>query len=103
MVSPSAGIFAKYDVNSTIVLSASKGAMVCHFVSKGLGISLVHPLFLAGMEHLVVARPFEPVVPFDFLLCFTRDARDAHLISDFIKETKDLAVQFSEKLAKSWA
>lgn len=98
-----AGVFARHEISPKIVLSASKGATVCHFVSAGLGVSLVHPLFLAGMEHLVVARPFEPVVPFDFLLCYARDARDAHLISDFIKETKELAVEFSEKLARSWA
>ncbi len=98
-----AGLFEKHDVAPDVVLSASKGSTVCHFVAQGMGVSLTHPLFLAGMEDRLVARPFEPVTPFDFLLCFPRDARDAHLISDFVKETKSLATRFSQSLAKSWA
>jgi len=98
-----AAIFEKYKVNANVVLSATAGSTVCQFVAAGLGISLVHPLFIAGMEKRIAARPFEPVTPFDFLLCFNRAARDANLISDFVKETKALATQFSEALASSWA
>lgn len=98
-----ASIFEKYGVSANVVLTATMGSTVCQFVAAGLGVSLVHPLFIAGIEKLVVARPFEPVTPFDFLLCFARDARDAHLISDFVKETKALATQHSEALKRSWA
>lgn len=98
-----ASIFEKYDVNANVVLTASANPTVCQFVAAGLGISLVHPLFIAGMEELLVARPFEPATPFDFLLCFARDARNAHLISDFVNETKAIATHLSEELKKNWA
>jgi DNA-binding transcriptional LysR family regulator len=98
-----ASLFEKHKVDANIVLTATVGTTVCQFVAAGLGISLVHPLFLTGMEDRMVARPFEPVTPFDFLLCYSRDARDAHLISDFVTETKALATQLSDTLANSWS
>lgn len=93
-----ASTFEKYNVNANVVLTATAGSTVCQFVAAGLGVSLVHPLFIAGVEKRVVTRPFEPVIPFDFLLCFARDARDAHLISDFANETRALATQLSKDL-----
>jgi len=98
-----ASLFEKYNINSNVVLTASVTPTVCQFVAGGLGISLVHPLFIAGMEELLVARPFEPATPFDFLLCCARDARNAHLVSDFINETKAMATRLSEDLKRSWA
>ncbi len=96
-------IFENHNVNANVVLTASMNPTVCQFVAAGLGISLVHPLFIAGMEKSIVARPFEPATPFDFLLCFARDARNAQLIADFVGETKAVAVRLSEELKRSWA
>jgi len=96
-------IFAKHKVNANVVLTADVNPTLCQFVAAGLGISLVHPLFVAGMEKFIVARPFEPATPFDFLMCFARDARNAHLISEFVNETKAMATRFSEDLKRSWA
>lgn len=98
-----ASLFKKHRVNANIVLTASVTPTVCQFVSGGLGVSLVHPLFIAGMEHLVVARPFEPATPFDFLLCCARDTRNAPLVSDFIDEMKSTAARLSEDLKQSWS
>lgn len=98
-----AGLFERYHVTAKIVLMADVNPTVCQFVAAGLGVSLVHPLFIAGMEDRLVARPFEPATPFDFLLCFARDARNAHLIADFVSETKAMATRLSEELSRSWA
>ena len=98
-----ANMFEKHNVNANVVLTATAGSTVCQFVAAGLGVSLSHPLFIAGVENRVVTRPFEPVIPFDFLLCFARDARDAHLIADFANETRALATQLSKDLTRSWA
>ena len=95
-----ASLFEKYDVTANIVLTASVNPTVCQFVAAGLGVSLVHPLFIAGMERNVVARPFEPATPFDFLLCYAREASNARLIADFVRETKAVAAQFSEELTQ---
>ncbi|WP_439495355.1 LysR substrate-binding domain-containing protein [Bosea sp. (in: a-proteobacteria)] len=94
-------MFEKYEVKANVVLTADANPTVCQFVAAGLGISLVHPLFIAGMEKSVVARPFEPAIPLDFLLCFARDARNTDLISEFANETKAMASRFIEELAES--
>ena len=98
-----AGIFERHGINANIVLSADVNPTVCQFVAAGLGVSLVHPLFIAGLEDQIVARPFEPATPFDFLLCFARGARNARLISDFVNETKAMAERLSGELRRSWA
>lgn len=97
-----ASTFEKYNVSANVVLTADVNPTVCQFVAAGLGISLVHPLFVAGVEELVVVRPFEPATPFDFLLCFARDARNAQLISEFVSEAKTMATRLFEELTRSW-
>jgi len=93
-----AGIFQRFGVRANIVLTANVTPTVCQFVAAGLGVSLVHPLFLAGIEDAVVARPFEPATMFDFLLCYARDARNATLIADFVRATKTVAARHASPL-----
>jgi DNA-binding transcriptional LysR family regulator len=93
-----ASIFKQHDVNPNVVLNANASSSVCEFVAAGLGVSLVHPLFTAGVEARVVVRPFEPATPFDFLFCYARDARNSPLILDFVRATKKIAEQISEAL-----
>ena len=93
-----AGLFERHQVAANVVLTASLNPTVCQFVAAGLGISLVHPLFIAGMERQVVVRPFEPATPFDFLLCYARHARNAQLVRDFVGETKVVARRLSKEL-----
>ncbi len=98
-----ASIFESSRMRANVVMTASLTPTVCRFVAAGLGISLVHPLFVAGMEHLLVARPFEPATPFNFLLCHSREASNMRLVSDFVEETKALAFTLSSQLKRSWA
>ncbi len=93
-------MFDAYDVRSNVVLTADSNSTLCHFVAAGLGVSLVHPLFIAGV---VVVRPFEPTIPLDFLVCFGRDARNLPLISEFAAEARMMATSFVDDLAKSWS
>jgi DNA-binding transcriptional LysR family regulator len=98
-----ASIFEKHDVDENVVLTADVSPTVCQFVAAGLGVSLVHPLFLAGVEERVVARPFEPATSIGFLLCFARDARNADLISEFVAETKATATRLIEEVKRGWS
>ncbi len=97
-----ARLFERHDVGASIVLMADVNPTLCQFVAAGLGVSLVHPLFIAGMEDRLVARPFEPATPIDFLLCFARDGRNA-LVADFVNETKAAAARLSRDIRQSWA
>lgn len=96
-------LFQKHNISPDIVLTADASLTVCEFVAAGLGISLVHPLYIAGMEERLMVRPFEPATPLDFQVCFARDARSAKLILDFVEETNAMAKRLSESLARSWS
>lgn len=56
---------------------------VTEFVASGLGVSLVYPLFVHGMEDRIVARPFRGKAPLDQYLIYPREARNLPLIQDF--------------------
>ncbi|CAO3427755.1 LysR substrate-binding domain-containing protein [Azospirillum endophyticum] len=98
-----AGMFERYRIRSNVVLKADANTTVSQFVVGGLGVSLVHPLFIAGMEKQIVTRPFEPEIPLDFLLCIAQDARNTHLVSEFAKETKAVAMRLIDELKGSWS
>jgi DNA-binding transcriptional LysR family regulator len=98
-----ASMFEKNGVKANIVLTAAANSTVCQFVAAGLGISLVHPFFIADMEKSLVARPFEPATKLDFHLCYARDARNTVLISEFTTELKSVAKHFIDELRRSWA
>ncbi|WP_377805742.1 hypothetical protein ABNQ38_03650 [Azospirillum sp. A29] len=57
------------------------------------------------MEKQIVTRPFEPEIPLDFLLCIAQDARNTHthLVSEFAKETKAVAMRLIDELKGSWS
>jgi DNA-binding transcriptional LysR family regulator len=98
-----ASMFEAHKVNANVVLTADANPTLSQFVAGGLGVSLVHPLFIAGMEKQVVARPFEPAISLDFLLCAARDARNAHLIAEFSSETKTVAARVFKDLKRTWS
>lgn len=91
------------DVSPNIVLTADTNPSVCEFVAGGLGVSLVQPLFIVGMSERLVARPFAPEISFDNILCYARDAPNAHLISEFVTAAQATAASFIDELTGGWA
>ncbi len=57
-----------HKVKANVVLDATVAPTVCEFVASGLGVSLIHPLFVDGLGGpRERCRRFEPALPFDFL------------------------------------
>lgn len=79
-------------------LVANAGITVCELVAAGLGISLVHPLNVGGLEDQLVVRPFEPEILFNFQLCRSVDSRNAQLVDAFAQALRDTAAQISESV-----
>jgi len=90
-----AATLAAYRVQTKTVLTATVAPTVCQFVAAGLGVSLVHPLFVTGLEGSVVVRRFEPEIPFEFKICRARDSRNSRLIEAFVHETQAVADRIS--------
>lgn len=93
--------FKSYGVKPNIVIDATTAPNVCEFVAAGLGVTLVHPLLADSVRGRVLSRQFQPLTPFDFLLCRPRDARNRALIDAFIEETRKAASETALELSSA--
>jgi DNA-binding transcriptional LysR family regulator len=92
------GMFEAYKVKPQIVLVANVAPTLCQFVAGGLGVSLVHPLMVSGVEHRLAVRRFEPEILFNFQLCRSVDSRNAQLVEAFAEELRATAAQISRSI-----
>jgi DNA-binding transcriptional LysR family regulator len=86
-----AAMFAAHAIRPPIAVVANTAPTVCEFVAAGTGVSLVHPLMISGYHDRFVFRPFEPATTLGFLLCHSRESRNARLVGDFIKVARATA------------
>jgi DNA-binding transcriptional LysR family regulator len=86
-----AAIFEERGLRVNTVLNATIAPTVCEFVAAGLGVSLVHPLFIDDIGPRIAVRRFEPRVLVDFALCRARDTRDAGLVDAFLDSVRAAA------------
>lgn len=93
-----AEMFDAYKVNPRIVLVTNVTSTVCEFVAAGLGVSLVHPLAVSGLEHRLAVRRFEPEIPLRFQLCRSSNSRNAQLVEAFAQELRATAAQLSRSM-----
>jgi DNA-binding transcriptional LysR family regulator len=92
------GIFDTYKVKVESVLVTNVAPTLCEFVAAGLGVSLVHPLMLSGLENRLAVRRFEPAVLFNFQLCRSAESRNAPLVEAFAQESRAAAAQISRSM-----
>ena len=92
------GIFDTYKVKVQSVLVTNVAPTLCEFVAAGLGVSLVHPLMLSGLEDRLAVRRFEPAILFNFQLCRSAESRNAPLVEAFAQESRVTAAQISRSM-----
>lgn len=90
--------FEAYKVEPRIILSATSAQPVCEFVAAGLGVSLVHPMMLDGIEHRVAVRPFDPDIMFHFQLARMADGRNARYADALVDEIRRTAAAISKNI-----
>lgn len=88
-------IFDKYRVNPNVVLVGNVAPIICEFVAGGLGVALVHPLMISGLEHRLAVRRFEPEILYNFQLCRSANSRNAQLVDEFAQELLATAARIS--------
>ena len=93
-----APMFQEHNIRTNIALVANVSPTLCEFVAAGLGVSLIHPLMVSGMQDRLAVRRFEPAMLLDFQLCRIRDSRNADLIDAFVRETRATAERISRDL-----
>jgi DNA-binding transcriptional LysR family regulator len=87
-----------HGVKPQIVLVANVAPTLCEFVAAGLGVSLLHPFTLSGLEHRLAVRRFEPEILYSFKLCRSADSRNAKLVEAFAQEVRATAAQISRSM-----
>jgi DNA-binding transcriptional LysR family regulator len=93
-----APVLEEHHVHANVVLVANVSPTLCEFVAAGLGVSLVHPLMVSGMQDRLAVRRFEPAIQLDFQLCRPRDSRNADLVDAFVQEARATAKRISSDL-----
>lgn len=91
-------MFRDFDVHPQIVLISNVAQTACEFVAAGLGVNLAHPLYMSGLEHRLVAKRFEPVIPYAFQLCYNVDSRNMQHVEAFAEHVRAVAAQISESI-----
>ena len=92
------GMFESYGVKAKIVLVANVAPTVCEFVAAGLGVSLVHPLMVSGLEHRLAVRRFEPDILYSFQLCRSAEGRNSELVEAFVQELRETSAKISRSI-----
>ena len=93
-------MFDTYKVRANTVLVSNVAPMVGQFVAAQVGVSLVHPLSVGDLDHRLVARRFEPEIPYSFQLCRSADSRNARLVDVFVEEVRETAAQISRSILR---
>lgn len=91
-------VFEAYSVKPQIVLVANLALTICEYVAAGLGVSLIHPLSVSGVEHRLAVRRFEPDIPFHFQLCRSPESKNARIVDSFAEELRSTASKISSSV-----
>jgi DNA-binding transcriptional LysR family regulator len=75
-------------VEPNIVMVVNVSPTLCEFVAAGVGVSLVHPLAVAGLGDRVAIRRFQPAIQLEFQLCRVSDSRNARFVDAFLESVR---------------
>jgi DNA-binding transcriptional LysR family regulator len=78
-------LFGRAGVRRTLAIEAQSSLMACALVSRGLGVSIVHPFIAATFGSQVVARPFRPALRLEYGLMFPSGRRRSLLAQVFVE------------------
>jgi DNA-binding transcriptional LysR family regulator len=91
-------MFEAHGIKAQTAFITNAAPTLCELVAAGLGVSLVHPLMVSGMEPRLAVRRFEPEILYGFQLCRSTDSRNAQLVEAFAQEVRATAAQISRAI-----
>lgn len=80
--------FEDEKVNIRIALEAPMASTLCAFVARGLGVSIVNPLYVGAFAAALVVRPFKPRIESEILMVQPRTRRISMLAQAFAEESR---------------
>jgi DNA-binding transcriptional LysR family regulator len=82
-----------YSVKPRITLEANMAPTLCEYVAAGFGVSLLHPLLVAGHEDALAVRRFEPDIIYGFQICRNDDGKNRDLVDGFAQHVRETAAE----------
>ncbi|WP_429924131.1 LysR substrate-binding domain-containing protein [Agrobacterium vitis] len=94
-------LFNTHRLRHNIVMDLTTTSAVCEFVAAGVGVSLLHPMFLAPYRDRLAIRPFEPTTQIDFLICHSLEFKRTSLVADFVGHAEAVANELDKTIGSS--
>lgn len=86
-------VFEDAKISRTIVLEAQMAPTICAFVARGLGVSIVNPLYVGAFAPALVVRPFRPRIESEIFMAMRRGHRVSALAEAFVEVARAVAVE----------
>jgi DNA-binding transcriptional LysR family regulator len=84
-------------VARTIAMEAPMAPSICAFVARGLGVSIVNPLYVGAFAPALVVRPFRPRIESDTFMAMPRGRRLSVLAEAFAGLSRTLAAEWQAR------
>lgn len=84
-------------ISRTIALDAPMAPSVCAFVARGLGVSIVNPLYVGAFAPALVVKPFRPRIDSEIFMVMPRGRRLSALAEAFADESRIFAAELQER------
>jgi DNA-binding transcriptional LysR family regulator len=86
-------VFEQAKVKRTVALEAPMAPSICAFVARGLGVSIVNPLYVGAFAPALVVRPFQPRIESSIYLATRRGRRLSMLADAFAQASREVAAE----------
>lgn len=82
-------LFGRLGIRRVLTIEAASTLLATNLVAKGLGVSIVHPFIASAYCDMVVARPFEPSMRYDYGLVFPAGQTRSQITKIFVEALRD--------------
>jgi DNA-binding transcriptional LysR family regulator len=84
--------FEDAKVSRVFALEAATAPPICAFVARGLGVSIVNPLYIGAFAPALVIRPFVPRITEEIYVATARSRRMSRLAEAFAQASREFGV-----------
>lgn len=86
-------VFEAAKVKRTIAMEAPMAPSICAFVARGLGVSIVNPLYVGAFAPALAVRAFKPRIESSIFLATRRGKRLSVVAEAFAQASREFAAQ----------
>lgn len=95
------GVFDALGIERELRFSASMSPAICAYVAAGLGVALMHPLYIGTAAGAVTVRPFLPRLEMSLLMAHAHRTRRPRSVRAFCEMAEAESVRLAAQLASS--